>query len=246
MASHPPTATWGAQPRKSAQAGSSPWPPSMKQKSSGVRQRVAMVGESPTTPTTRDAEPGAVDGPAPEGEGVDAPRGGVDDVVVVVVPSRLVLLRAVVVVDAEEHRAGGLGGGTEVDRRLPAPGADLHEGGRRRRLGPGPARPRQRAAPSSSGMKPLAARARANRGSCGRSTVAVLSLSALNPGRLDGAEDGEARQDDTCDLADGGEGQDAQQDPSPDDADAHHHHQRDGGADEDRHRARGSGPPGWR
>ena len=58
----------------------------------------------------------------------------IDQVRLVVLPARLVLLRAAVVVDGEQCRAGGLGRGTEIHRRLAAPGADLDEGrGRGRR-----------------------------------------------------------------------------------------------------------------
>ena len=41
-------------------AGSSPCPPSMKQKASGRSQRAAKVGESPTMPTTDDSSPARV------------------------------------------------------------------------------------------------------------------------------------------------------------------------------------------
>ena len=60
---------------------------------------------------------------------VDTPVDGVDEVGLVVLPSWLVLLGATVVVDAEEDGTGCLCRRAQVDGRLPAPGADLHEHG---------------------------------------------------------------------------------------------------------------------
>ena len=96
---------------------------------------------------------------------------------VVVLPAGLVLLRAAVVVDGEDRAADLAGGGAEVDRGLAAVGADLERRAVREPLagdrGAG-------AAPSSSGMKPLAARAWASR-SAG---IAVVSGTRVSLGVL--------------------------------------------------------------
>ena len=95
---------------------------------------------------------------APEGrQRVHAARSGVDQGRVVVLPAGLVLLGAAVVVDGEQHRPALAGGGAEVDRRLAAPAADLDE----RPAGTAGGTASYSARPSSSGMKPLAARASA-------------------------------------------------------------------------------------
>ena len=67
------------------------------------------------------------------------------------------------VVEAEQDGAGLLGGSTEVGRGLAAPRADLHErGGRGGSIRPA-LLPAYSASPSSSGMKPVVARARVKR-----------------------------------------------------------------------------------
>ena len=89
----------------------------------------------------RSFEVGVADRPPPVRQGVDPAQIGVDEIGLVVLPAGLVLLRAPVVVDGEQDGAGRLGRRAQVERRLPAPGADLHEGGG---AGPGergPSRP---------------------------------------------------------------------------------------------------------
>ena len=105
----------------------------------------------------------------------------VHDLVVVVVPSGLVFLRAVVMVDAEQDGSGGLGRRAEIDRRLPAPRPDLDERCRARPVAPARRAALNSAVPSSSGMKPLAARAWVKSCSVRCSISSRFSLGVAHP-----------------------------------------------------------------
>ena len=163
MASQPPRATCGDQPRKSAQAGSSPCPPSMKQKASGRSQRAANVGESPTMPTTDDSRPAVGDGAAPVRQRVDAADLGIDEIWLVVLPSRLVLLRTAVMVDGEQRRRPWLRrprpGRRSISRTRPRSRRRLSATAAGRSAWPARRAAANSASPSSSGMKPRVLRA---------------------------------------------------------------------------------------
>ena len=133
--------TWRPAQVKSAQAGASPWPPSMNTRPAVTFQRAAMVGESPTTAIARSSAPAASMALLQNGKVSMRPVSGLTRVVVVVLEARLVLLRAMVVVDAEDDSAccaqalspGDPGG--EVEGRPAAVRADFDDGGEARPRG---------------------------------------------------------------------------------------------------------------
>ena len=132
MASHPPTHTCGAHPlivgpRRLLSV--SPVDEAEAERASANRRRRWQSRRRRPPPTTRARRRRSR--ASPVGQGVDPAVDGIDEIGLVVVPPLLVLLGAVVMVDAEHDRAGGPRRRAQVERRLPAPGADLHQ--RRRR-----------------------------------------------------------------------------------------------------------------
>ncbi len=89
---------------KSARAGSTPCPPSMKRNASGVCRWEATTGDNRTTPTTAALEGGLTDHLDERRQRVERPRRSGHQRGIVVLHPGLVLLRAAMMVDREEHR----------------------------------------------------------------------------------------------------------------------------------------------
>ena len=185
MASHPPRRRGAPNPGSRPMPGSLPCPPSMNTRPAATFHRAAPPGSS----HHGDGEIlrlSVLDGPPPEAESVHSPGRPVYECLVVVFPARLVLFRAVVVVDTEDDGLAWSRPGPHDPGYATCKASTYRSTHRPRRWTTKPARAVRsaaaaRASPSSSGMKPLVARAAA------KQALMLLIVSAIRLVRVSAA-----------------------------------------------------------